>query len=194
MLLICGREIHCGLIGYQHKKKSRTRRPPLGSHNHAVLPVQSNPTTSVVYNSIGDGPRYSAVESTDDPIAALNQELGRYCNRIYLLTIRGYVLKPCSASANILALYWSEILREGKENNSKMASEPRKYGTTRSNAADTLDSEASQVHEKKSIKIQYRWPDFILNNISISVLLWIYIIWFRRRNQSLNLDPEVVLL
>ncbi|WOG96423.1 hypothetical protein DCAR_0415758 [Daucus carota subsp. sativus] len=27
-------EIHCGLIGYQHKKKSRTRRLPLGSDNH----------------------------------------------------------------------------------------------------------------------------------------------------------------
>ncbi|XP_017244589.1 protein MICRORCHIDIA 6-like isoform X2 [Daucus carota subsp. sativus] len=60
-------EIHCGLIGYQHKKKSRTRRLPLGSDNHVLLPVPMNPTTSVIYNSRGDRPNSSAVESTDDP-------------------------------------------------------------------------------------------------------------------------------
>ncbi|KAK1372169.1 hypothetical protein POM88_038261 [Heracleum sosnowskyi] len=75
LLLILGSEIHCGLIGYHHKKKSRTRRPPLGLHNHALIPVQLNPTTSVIYNSIGDGPLYSVVKSTNDPVAALNHEL-----------------------------------------------------------------------------------------------------------------------
>ncbi|XP_074370971.1 protein MICRORCHIDIA 6-like isoform X3 [Apium graveolens] len=113
-------EIHCGLIGYQHKKKSRTRRAPLGSHNHAVLPVQLNPITSVVYNSLSDGPRSSA--STDVPVAAPNQEL--------------------------------EILREGKENNSKMASETRKCGTTRSYAADTPDSEVSQPSTDNEVRMQ----------------------------------------